>query len=65
MDWPSASTDLNQIENHWATFKIRLYAQGRQFKNSDDLWAAITAKFAYMPSNTFSMNSSGRFNRHT
>ena len=37
MDWPSASPDLNPIENYRATFKSRLYAQGRQFKNSDDL----------------------------
>ena len=63
MDWPSASPDLNPIENYWATFKSRLYAQGRQFKNSDDLWTAITATFASMPRNLIKTLTSSMDNR--
>lgn len=63
MDWPSASPDLNPIENYWAIFKNRLYAQGKQFKNKDDLWTAITATFASMPRTLIKTLTSSMDNR--
>jgi hypothetical protein len=48
MDWPSASPDLNPLENYWAVFKARLYAGGRQFSSKNELWNVTVATFAEM-----------------
>ena len=41
MQWPANSPDLNPIENLWAIIKRRLYPDVKQYKNIDDLWAAL------------------------
>ena len=41
MVWPPNSSDLNPIENLWAIIKRRVYCNGRQFTNLNDLWNAI------------------------
>ncbi len=45
MDWPSLSPDLNPIENYWAVLKSILYANGKQYSNNNELWAAVLASF--------------------
>ena len=42
MKWPPCSPDLNPIENFWSILKLKIYKNGRQFKNNDELWEEIT-----------------------
>ncbi|KAI5155154.1 hypothetical protein ENBRE01_3494, partial [Enteropsectra breve] len=37
MEWPAYSPDLNPIENLWGILVHRVYANGRQFDNEDQL----------------------------
>ena len=39
--WPPNSPDLNPMENLWAMIKRRVYRNGRQLTNLNDLWNAI------------------------
>ena len=48
MVWPPSSPDLNPIENYWSVFKQKLYIGGKQYRNNDELWAAICETFAKM-----------------
>lgn len=41
MDWPARSPDLNPIENVWGWLVRRVYAEGRQYNNVDELKSAI------------------------
>ena len=41
MVWPPNSPDLNPIENLSAIIKRRVFRNGRQFTNLNDLWNAI------------------------
>ena len=41
MVWPPNSPDLNPIENLWAIFKRRIYANGRQFNSLGEMWNAV------------------------
>ena len=45
MQWPPQSPDLNPIENYWAAIKMILYANGKQYKNNDELWTALLDSF--------------------
>ncbi len=45
MKWPPQSPDLNPIENYWAVLKSILYANGKQYSNNNELWAAVLASF--------------------
>jgi len=42
MDWPSLSPDLNPLENLWGILSRAVYANGRQYRNIDELKASIT-----------------------
>ncbi|KAI5151498.1 hypothetical protein ENBRE01_2177 [Enteropsectra breve] len=37
IEWPAYSPDLNSIENLWGILVHRVYANGRQFDNEDQL----------------------------
>ena len=51
MNWPSALTDINTIENLWTILKRTTYADGRQFTSKDELWrASNTAAASAFPS---------------
>ncbi|KAI5155269.1 hypothetical protein ENBRE01_3503, partial [Enteropsectra breve] len=41
MDWPPYSPDLNQIENLWGILVQRVYSNGRQFENKEELIETI------------------------
>jgi len=41
MEWPACSPDLNPIENYWAALKLKLYSEGKQYSNKDELWQGI------------------------
>jgi hypothetical protein len=38
MNWPAQSPDINPIENYWSVFKSKLYENGRQFSNKNEMW---------------------------
>uniref|UniRef100_A0A1I7WNJ0 DDE_3 domain-containing protein n=1 Tax=Heterorhabditis bacteriophora TaxID=37862 RepID=A0A1I7WNJ0_HETBA len=42
MGWPSRSADLNPMENLWAIFVRRIYADNRQFGTVKDLQSDIS-----------------------
>ena len=37
MEWPPNSPDLNPMENLWAIIKRRVYSNGRQFTNLNNI----------------------------
>jgi hypothetical protein len=41
VDWPAKSPDLSPIENVWGDLALRVYDNGQQFDNRDDLKRAI------------------------
>lgn len=41
LDWPAKSPDLNIIENVWGLLARKVYAQGRQYQNVEDLADAV------------------------
>lgn len=41
MNWPARSPDLNPIENLWGILARKVYANGKQFKDEDELIGAI------------------------
>ncbi len=41
MEWPPCSPDLNPIANLWSILKRKIYAAGKQYHTTDDLWDAI------------------------
>ena len=45
MDWPPVSPDLSPIENIWGIMSMKVYENGKQYKNVDDLWDAIVQAF--------------------
>ena len=49
MAWPSRSPDLNPIENLWGWLARRVYRNGRQFNDADQLFAAIQQEWAIVP----------------
>lgn len=46
LDWPACSPDCNPIENLWGILAGKVYANGRQFANVNDLKAAIRASWS-------------------
>lgn len=41
LEWPACSPDCNPIENLWGILAGKVYANGRQFENVNDLKSAI------------------------
>ena len=41
LDWPACSPDCNPIENLWGMLVRKIYSNGRQFDNMNELKAAI------------------------
>ena len=41
LEWPSYSPDLNPMENIWASLSRRVYSEGKQYNNKEDLKKAI------------------------
>ena len=41
LEWPALSPDLNPIENVWGILARRVYAEGKQYSNVDELKKAI------------------------
>ena len=39
--WPALSPDLNPIENIWGIMCQKLYANGKSYHNTNELWEAI------------------------
>lgn len=63
MDWPSASPDLNPIENYWSVFKRLLYDGNKQYSNTEQLWNAIITTFASMDKGLIKKLTSSMDNR--
>ena len=45
LDWPALSPDLNPMENIWGWVVRKLYANGKQYNNVEELWKAIQDAF--------------------
>ena len=41
MNWPPLGPDLNPVENLWADMSIKIYRDGKQFNNIQDLHSLI------------------------
>ena len=49
ISWPPYSPDLNPIENLWGWLTRKVYANGRQFDNKNDLKSAIITCWSEIP----------------
>ncbi|KAA6404365.1 MAG: putative Transposable element Tc3 transposase [Streblomastix strix] len=41
LDWPALSPDLNPVENMWSILVRKVYEDGVNYENEEDLWAGI------------------------
>ena len=53
LEWPPMLPDLNPIENVWSLLQKEVYKDQRVFKNTTDLWEAITTAWHVLPAETF------------
>src|SRR6185312_1993500 len=53
MEWPPMSPDLNPIENVWSLLSKEVYREKKVYKNTTDLWNAITAAWHALPLESF------------
>ena len=49
LNWPAHSPDLNPIENVWGILQEKLYAGGRSFSNTTELWEEICEQWKKVP----------------
>ena len=52
MEWP-LSPDLNPIENLWGILSNKVYCNGKNYKNTKDLWDAIIKAWNDLPLSLF------------
>lgn len=45
MEWPACSPDCNPIENVWSILVRRIYANGKQYNNTNELKTAISTNW--------------------
>ena len=45
LSWPPYSPDLNIIENLWAIISQKVYAGGKEYKTSNELWGSVSHHF--------------------
>ena len=45
MSWPPQSPDLSPIENVWALLTQRVYADGRSYRTTNELWEAVSKEW--------------------
>ena len=49
MEWPPLSPDLNPIENLWGILSQAIYAGGKSYQNTSDLWDALVSAWHAIP----------------
>lgn len=49
LEWPSRSPDLNPMENLWGWLARRVYQDGRQFRDAQELQSAIEESWSEVP----------------
>lgn len=49
LPWPACSPDLNIIENVWGWLARKVYEDGKQYDNENDLMGAINGAWATLP----------------
>ena len=54
INWPAYSPDLNPIENIWGFLTRAVFANGRQFKNKDDLKEEVLKQWSLISRKTLS-----------
>lgn len=45
LKWPPHSPDLNPIENCWGILTQKLYEHGKSYRNTTELWEALSVKW--------------------
>ena len=53
MEWLPMSPDLNPIENIWSILQKEVYKKKKVYKNTTELWDAITSAWHALPLETF------------
>ena len=53
LEWPPHSPDLSPIENIWGIMTKKVYANGKTYKNVNDLWDAIVSAWHQIPVHVF------------
>jgi transposase len=63
LQWPARSPDLNPIENLWGILTRVVFANGRQYKNKDELKAAVLEAWDSINADTLAKLSQSMPNR--
>ena len=53
LEWLLLSPDLNPIENLWGILSNKVYCNGKNYKNTKDLWDAIIKAWNDLPLSLF------------
>jgi len=49
LPWPPYSPDLNIIENLWGIVSQKVYEEGKDYQNADELWESVLHHFMAIP----------------
>jgi len=52
LDWPDKSPDLNPVDNLWGILARKVYGHGKQYKNKQELIAAVIIAWSSIPIET-------------